>query len=62
MITAEQLTQRLDELTAQRDQLVQQIYQAQANVNAFNGAIEEIARLRDLVTAETPAPPAPTDD
>lgn len=49
MITLEILEERLNELVAQRDQLIGQIVQAQANVNAFNGAIEEVSRLRDLL-------------
>ncbi len=59
MITIAQLEQRVNELIAQRDQLISQIMQAQANVNAYNGAIEEMTRLRDLLAA-VPAP-APTD-
>lgn len=49
MITLETLEARLNELIALRDQLIGQIMQAQANVNAFNGAIEEVSRLRDLL-------------
>ena len=52
MITTETLDARLNELVAQRDQLIGQIMQAQANVNAFNGAVEELTRLRDLLAAE----------
>lgn len=55
MITLETLEERLNELVAQRDQLIGQIVQAQANVNAFNGAIEEVSRLRDLLAAEVDA-------
>lgn len=54
MITLESLEARLNELVAQRDQLISQIMQAQANVNAFNGAIEEVTRLRDLLAASAP--------
>lgn len=51
MITLAILEQRLNELNAGREQLISQIMQAQANVNAFAGAIEEVTRLRDLAAA-----------
>lgn len=51
MITLAILEQRLNELLAGREQLLSQIMQAQANANAFAGAIEEVTRLRDLVAA-----------
>lgn len=58
MITLETLEARLNELVAQRDQLISQIMQAQANVNAFNGAIEEVTRLRDLLAEADASAPA----
>lgn len=53
MITLAILEARLQELLAGREQLLSQIMQAQANVNAFAGAIEEVTRLRDLAAAST---------
>lgn len=51
MITRESLEARLNELVAQRDQLISHVMQMQAHVNALNGAIEELTRLRDLLAA-----------
>ncbi|MBP8291157.1 MAG: hypothetical protein KAX65_00200 [Caldilineaceae bacterium] len=59
MITLAILEQRLQELLAGREQLLSQIMQAQANVNAFAGAIEEVTRLRDLAAAEAAPARAP---
>lgn len=58
MITLETLEARLNELVGLRDQLIGQIMQAQANVNAFNGAIEEVTRLRDLLAEADASAPA----
>ncbi len=54
MITLATLDARLNELIASRDQLISHVMQMQANVNAFNGAIDEVARLRDAL-ADTAA-------
>ncbi len=63
MITLAILEQRLQELLAGREQLLSQIMQAQANVNAFAGAIEEVTRLRDLAAAaQNVAAPAPEEE
>ncbi len=56
MITLAILEQRLQELLAGREQLLSQIMQAQANVNAYAGAIEEVTRLRDLAAVDASAP------
>lgn len=58
MITLAILEARLQELLAGREQLLSQIMQAQANVNAFAGAIEEVTRLRDLAAVGELAEPA----
>ena len=66
MITLAILEQRLQELLAAREQLLSQIMQAQANVNAYAGAIEEVTRLRDLAAGAVEAAPVqvvePHDD
>lgn len=40
-LTVDQLETRIEELSEQRDELVHRIRQAEAQVNAFNGAIED---------------------
>lgn len=50
------MTTRLEQLKAEREQLMQSIMQAQANLNAYNGAIQETERTIALLTNRTDKP------
>lgn len=50
------LQARLEFLKSEREQLMQSIMQAQANLNAYNGAIQETERTIALLTNRTDKP------
>ena len=50
------LQARLEFLKSEREQLMQSIMQAQANLNAYNGAIQETERMIALLTNRTDKP------
>ena len=62
-MTIEQLEQRHAVLTGEREQLGQQILAAQANLNAYNGAIMELERIIEWLKqeAQPEAQPQPNE-
>jgi uncharacterized coiled-coil DUF342 family protein len=52
----QELTARLELLRSERDQLIQQTMQMQANINAYNGAIQETERTVSLLVSYASKP------